>query len=143
MSMWTHITACLSVDTCWNKTRQEMRKELRSILKMAPKITGSERDADVFVNIQSGYNTSVSCDCAHCEYGSSVLYSHSEEGWTCDGPKGYDCPDGKFQSCVVISIQGDLRDRMKEQTQREFDEFKEFIKTYFIIRDYSINIEGE
>lgn len=140
--MWTHITACLSVDTCWEKTKPEIRKALKEILKSAPKITGSERDAEIFVNFPSGYNCSTSCDCEHCEFGPSVV--HLEEGgFSCDGPEGYDCPEGKFQTCIVISIQGDLRDRTKEQTQREFDEFIKYIEAYFIIRDYSMNIEGE
>lgn len=31
---------------------------------------------------------------------------------------------------------------MKDQTEKEFKEFLEFIEKKYIIRDYSINIEG-
>ena len=69
MSNWTHITACLSIDTCTNLTRSEMRKELKHILKIAPKITGSENDAEIFINIPKGYNcSSYEIDCKGCEY---------------------------------------------------------------------------
>ena len=56
MSWWTHITACLSVDTGLAERRSHVKKVITKELKEAPKITGSERDADVFVNMQSGSN---------------------------------------------------------------------------------------
>ena len=60
----------------------------------------------------------------------------------CDAPDNYNC-SGKYQTCVVISIQGDLRDRISDQTNREFSEFLNYIKSYYYIRDYSVNVEGE
>lgn len=111
MSCWTHITACFSVETGIVAKKPDVLKQVRSYLKNAPKITGSESDADIFVNIQKGYDL----------FGS----------------------DGKFQTRVVISIQGDLRDRMQEQTQKEFDEFLKYVEDKYYIRDYSVNIEGD
>lgn len=140
--MWAHITACLSVDTCWNEPKPVLRKKVRKVLKNAPKITGSEGDADVFINIQSGYNSSVSCDCDHCKFGPSIIHL-KEGGFTCDGPEDYTCPDAKFQTCIVISVQGDLRDRDRDTTTKEFCRFVDYLKEFFIIRDYSWHIEGE
>lgn len=68
MSMWTHITACLSVETGLTEKRNELKKIIQKELEEAPKITGSEGNADVFVNVQSGYNTFLYADCEHCDY---------------------------------------------------------------------------
>ena len=32
---------------------------------------------------------------------------------------------------------------MKDQTQKEFDNFMKYLTTKFYVRDYSLNIEGE
>ena len=56
MSMWTHITACMSVETGIVAKKPELKKQVKEYLDKAPKITGSEGPADVFVNIQSGYS---------------------------------------------------------------------------------------
>lgn len=142
--MWTHITACLSVDTSIIEKKPEMRKQIKEFLKSAPKITGSERDVDIFVNIQSGYNFSTSHDCEHCEYRSTLrdVIEDGKEYQECDAPDGHDC-SAKYQTCVVISIQGDLRDRTVTQTKEEFDAFLKYIESDYYVRDYSVNIEGD
>lgn len=146
MSMWTHITACLSVDTCIEKEASELKQTIVRQLEKAPKITGSEGPADIFVNIQSGYNVSAwTFDCSHCEYKDS-LHEVVEDGKTyqeCNGPNDHDC-FVRYQTCIVISIQGDLRDRTRDQTKKEFNKFIEYItkKCKWLIRDYNVNIEG-
>ena len=142
--MWTHITACLSVDTSIIEKKPEMRKQIKEFLKSAPKITGSERDVDIFVNIQSGYNFSTSHDCEHCEYRNTLrdVIEDGKEYQECDAPDGHDC-SAKYQTCVVISIQGDLRDRTVTQTREEFDAFLKYIESDYYVRDYSVNIEGD
>lgn len=144
MSCWTHITACLSVETGMVAKRPELRKRIKEFLKDAPKITGSEGPADIFVNIQSGYNFSMSHDCEHCKYKDSLrdIIVNEKEYQECDAPEGHDC-SARYQTCVVISIQGDLRDRTKDQTQKEFNDFMKYLTMQFYIRDYSLNIEGE
>ena len=62
---------------------------------------------------------------------------------TCDPPHDFECPEGRYQTRVVISIQGDLRDRMKDQTEDEFKEFLKFIECRYLLRDYAVNIEGD
>lgn len=145
MSCWTHITACLSVETGMVVKKPELKRRVKEVLKDAPKITGSEGPADVFVNIQSGYNFYKSQDCENCKYKDSlreITTINGEEYQECNAPKGYDC-SGEYQTCIVISVQGDLRDRIKERTQKEFNEFLKYITKKFYIRDYSVNIEGE
>lgn len=135
MSKWTHITACLSIDTF--KTDSHIKESIEEILKTAPKITGSEGDAEIFVNIPSGYNTYISLDCDNCKY------CKNEPEFICNKPnETYDC-SGKYQSCAIISIQGDLRDRTQEETKEEFNKFLEFVNNKFYIKDYSLNIASE
>lgn len=145
MSCWTHITACFSVETGVMKKRADLKKEVQKTLNQAPKITGSEGDADIFVNIQNGSNWFISHDCEHCKYKNTLKRIVDEEGHEyeeCDGPDDYEC-SAEYQTCVVISIQGDLRDRISTKTQSEFDDFVKFLNKHFTIRDYAYNIEGD
>lgn len=117
MSRWTHITSCMSVDTCI-ENKKRVKKSIIDYIAKAPKITGSEHDAEVYVTLQRGYNIS---------------------SWEQD-KKGEFI---KYQSCIIISIQGDLRDKDGETTKEEFIDFLNYIKAKYIVRDYSINIEDE
>lgn len=116
MSQWTHITACLSVDTC-QENKKRIKKSIIDYINKAPEITGSEGPANVYVNLQHGYNIS---------------------SW-----KQRNGEFLRYQSCIVVSIQGDLRDKDGESTKEEFVKFLEYIKKEYIVRDYSINIEDE
>ena len=123
MSSWTHIVASLHIDT--NIEDHEIKKVVESMLSKAPKITGSEEDADIFVNTLSGHNTWTSFDCKACQYKETVEITG--EGLLCNCPDNFHCPSGEYQTRVVITVVGDLRDRQKKQTQREYQRFKKYI----------------
>ena len=125
MSFWTHIVGVLHVDTfhCCD----DIQKYVEEALKGAPQITGSERPADVFVNVQSGHNISTSFDCNRCEFKDTIIH-FEEGGMSCDAPDGYSCPYGAYQTRVVITVQGDLRDRMKQITKNEWKKFRRYIE---------------
>ena len=145
MSMWTHITACMSVETGIVAKKPALKKQVKEYLDKAPKITGSEGPADVFVNIQSGYSFYTSYDCDRCKYKDSIIELKDENGddyMMCSAPDKHDC-SAEYQTRVVISVQGDLRDRVKEETEKEFEEFKRYVEKLGYIRDYAVNIEGE
>ena len=117
MSFWTHIVASIDVDTCIEC--DTLKSDVAKMLEAAPKITGSEGDADVFVNVLSGYN----------------VFS-----WRNGNHRQY-------QTRVVITVVGDLRDRMRERTTKEWRAFKKFVEKSineigFIIRNCSCNIMG-
>ena len=95
MSMWTHIVASIDVDTFIES--DTIKEDVEKMLEKAPKITGSEGPADVFVNVRSGSNIS------------------SEDG------------NHDYQTLVAITVIGDLRDREKHQTEKEWETFKDFI----------------
>ena len=111
MSNWTHIVGCLYVKTC--EQEKDIKKYVESKLKSAPKITGSEKNADIFVNALSGYNLST-----------------------------WDDDDNKitYQTCVAITIIGDLRDTFIEQTISETRAFLNFVDEEFDISYSSISI---
>lgn len=144
MSHWTHIVAAIDVDTYIESST--IKTEVEKMLKNAPRITGSERDAEVFVNVLSGYNHYTNADCTACKYGVTVCYL-KKGGYTCEAPDGYVCPEGKYQTRVVITVIGDLRDRMREQTTEEWKAFKRYVgesinENGFYVRNCSCNILG-
>lgn len=142
MSHWTHITACLSVDTCIAKP--DVLEIVNKYIKKAPKITGSEQNASVFINLQEGHNMWTNYDCDNCKYKDTLrdIMVDGKPYEECDAPSDHDC-SGEYQTCIVISVQGDLRDREKVQTEKEFKKFLKFIEKEYILRDYSVNIKDE
>ena len=108
--MWTHVTGCIYVDTM--QCRKDIKKYIKKILKDAPLITGSERNADIFINPLSGYNTSVF--------------------------NGDNIED--FQTCAGITIVADLRDREIKETREEVSSFLDFIKDNFLIINMGLNL---
>lgn len=120
MSRWTHIVAVLYVETFTED--KNIGNRVKRLIAAAPAITGSEADADIFVNPLSGYNTTISRNCNECEY----LISN-ESPW-CEAPESYDCPTSEYQTVVAITIVGDLRDREITQTQQEYLDFKKYIE---------------
>lgn len=144
MSWWTHIVAAIDIDTYIRS--KTIKSDVEELLKGAPEITGSEGNADIFVNVLSGTNISTNCDCGCCEYGETIKHL-DEGGWICDASDGYQCPRGEYQTRVVVTVIGDLRDRQKSQTEREWLNFKNFIEKKirndgFTIRNCACNIEG-
>ena len=61
MSWWTHIVAAIDVDTYISS--KTIKSDVEELLKGAPAITGSEGNADIFVNVLSGTNISTNRDC--------------------------------------------------------------------------------
>lgn len=140
MSLWTHIVGVIHVETYIQK--DDIKSYVEEKLKDAPKITGSEGDADVFVNPQSGHSMWTSCDCARCKYGDTVKYHDGYQ--ECDSPEGFRCESGEYQTRVIITVCGDLRDRSKEETQKEWNEFYRYVKEElkFTVRISSCDIAG-
>lgn len=140
MSYWTHIVGVIHVDTY--QEVDDVKKLVEDALKDAPEITGSEGPAAVFVNPEPGYNIWTNCDCNRCQYKDSISYF--DRGFECDGPAGFICPRGEYQSRAIITVCGDLRDRMKRQTKKEWNEFHRFVakKLKYGIRIATCRIDG-
>jgi hypothetical protein len=137
MSAWTQIVAALDVDTFIHSNN--LKDDIEVILKDAPKITGSEGNADVFVNVLSGYNVFTGCDCDRCEHGDTV--KELDDGrFNCDADDDYECPYGRYQTRVAITVIGSLRDRYEEETKKEYEEFVRFVDDKFWIRNQSMRM---
>ena len=140
MSFWTHIVGVMHIDTYQNV--DDVKKYVEDALKDAPKITGSEEDAAIFVNPQPGYCFSTNWDCDRCQYGKTLRFS--VDGFECDSPSGYSCPSGKYQSRAIITVCGDLRDRMKSRTKKEWNAFHRYVakELGFGVRIATCRIDG-
>lgn len=124
MSTWTHIAATIVVETF--ATEKNIKGYIKRKLKNSPKITGSEGNADIFVNELSGYNFYTSADCKRCKYGKTWKYDY-DGSIICDADKDFICPSGDYQTCVCITIVGDLRDKTKAETLKEYASFLQYI----------------
>ena len=140
MSYWTHIVGVLYVDT-YTET-DDLVGYIEDKLKDAPAITGSERNASIYINVPPGHNVSTSFDCARCEYGSTLR--HYPDGFECYAPEHYDCPTGEYMTRAIITVQGDLRDRMFDQTHDEWLAFRRYLENDcdFRIRQVTSDIRG-
>lgn len=140
MSFWTHIVGVMHVETY--KEVDDIQKYVEEALAEAPKITGSVGPASVFVNREPGHNVSTSFDCARCDYKDTIQIA--DDGFYCDAEDGFKCPFGEYQTRAIITVQGDLRDRMRQQTKREWKEFHKFIakKLGWTIRIATCRING-
>lgn len=124
MSNWTTITACIYVDT--DIEDKNIKTIVEDKLKEAPKITGSEKDVDVFVNVLSGYNIWRSADCPNCPYKDTIII-HGNSSFSCEPDEDYKCKEVNYQTQVCVSVIGSLRDRWVEETESEYKEFLDWV----------------
>ena len=125
MSWWTYIIGSIDVDTL--EERHDIKEYVEELVKNAPPITGSEGNADVFVNVRSGHSVTIMPDCPLCPFFGGY---DSEDNEICRMPKYARClePETEYQSRVVITVVGDLRDRYKPQTKAEWRAFRKFVE---------------
>ena len=140
MSVWSHIVGVIHIDT--HKQVDNIEKFVRDALKSAPKITGSEGNATIFVNAEPGYSVSVYRDCRHCEYNDTII--RDSDGFSCDAPEEHHCPTRKYQTRAVVTVHGDLRDRTKKTTKKQWNAFQRFIAKNlgYEIRMASCRVDG-
>lgn len=123
MSYWTHILGVIHADAY--KMTDDIKQYVEDALKDAPKITGSEQNASTLVNALPGHSRSTSCDCGRCEYGNTAQYFN--DGFECNAPEEFVCPYGQYQTQIVITVQGDLRDRFRQRTKKEWNAFHRYV----------------
>lgn len=119
MSKWSHIVGTVYIDTFRELDRKDLQEHIEGIIASAPQVTGSEENAQVFVNVLNGYNT---------------VISEPEVGI-----------EEEYQTNAVITIVGDLRDRDRFETVAEARTFLEYLKksSYTHILMYSIAVEDD
>lgn len=112
-----------------NATNEELKERLEKLIEeKAPKIKGSEGNAEIIVNICSGYNFWTSADCRRCKYKDTIIYNEEDGTDICESPEDFECPDGEYQDEITITIAGDLRDAFLDEVSKQVDDFIEFVK---------------
>ena len=101
MSCWTHITGVITVEP-FGRTQHEKRYILDTIIDHLPKVSGSERNMNVYTMQKKSRNSS----CTYNEFGESVNEKLFE-----------------YQSVYLVIIEGNFRDRFFYDTLKELNNF--------------------
>ena len=100
MSNWTRVRGLIEVDVPGNSQAQ-IDYILQSTIDHLPKVTGSERNMEVYTVRTSGYN--------------SIKNFDENYNWVPE--------DIKTQSCYFLVLDGSLRDRHYDETFKELNKF--------------------
>lgn len=110
MSWWTHIMGVINVAPV-GRTQHEMDYIVKTVLDHLPQVTGSERDMEVFVNVNPHHNST----CSHDEFGMMTNNLRDRFGDRSRKRGWLEMSDDYY-----LTIYGDFRDRLFNQTFREF-----------------------
>lgn len=102
MSMWTHVNGVIEVHTPARSSAEAMYMA-QTVVEHLPRITGSERNVEYYFNLVHLPSWAKQPD----EF---IPYDLTNYQYFCSDPK---------QNRVLVTLHGDLRDRMFEQTLRE------------------------
>ena len=132
MSAWTHITGIIRVCPM-GRTNPEMRYILETVLAHLPNVTGSEEDMSVTIVPIPGHDSSSNRD----EYGqrSNKLVDrygcHSNRGWM------------EVQTQYDLVLQANLRDRVVDETVREFTHWLTRLAKRVMVHQVFVRIYGD
>ena len=145
MSYWTHINGSIVLDTYLQESNEVIHQQVQEVIDKAPKVTGSESDMQIFINHPEGHNWSTNMDCLHCEYfgGYDMDKSGHNRLISCAAEEDFECPEGEFQTIVVLTLYGDLRDRTIKETKAEVDAFVKYIEKIYSITRKNIKLTGK
>lgn len=109
MSYWTYVRGQIIVAPI-GRTQHEKEYILKTLLDHLPLVTGSEDDMKIFVTQVPGFDFSSS----HDEFG---MKTDKAVSWD-----GYRSRHGMFRksSYYILNVYGNLRDRVYEETVKEF-----------------------
>ena len=110
MSLWTHINGIITVHP-YGRTQHEMTYVLNTILDHLPIVTGSEKDMNVTVISKKGCNCSGNTD----EFDQQTNNLFDDRG-----DRSRKRGSLYLQDEYLIIVESDFRDRLFEQTYREF-----------------------
>ena len=120
MSYWTYITGVITVSPM-GRTQPEMRYILDTVLEHLPAVTGSEENMHIHVVQKDGYNSS----CTHNEFEERI-------------PGKY----YKIQDQYQLVIYGSFRDRVFDETLREFNKWINRLAKRVWVEDILVKITG-
>ena len=132
MSWWTYINGTVTVSPM-GRTQAEKRYILDTVLEHLPLVTGSEKDMNIYVIQKNGHNSSSSCD---------------EFGWTTNnltdnyGDKSRKRGWLRTQDEYILVVNGSFRDRMFEQTVKEFNKWVCRLAKRISVEDVLVEVKG-
>lgn len=130
MSWWTHVTGIIKASVP-ARTNTETMYVAQTVLDHLPEITGSEGGVNTHVYLEDGYNVSQNRD---------EFFNRSNLGKS-DGFGDY--KSFNTQTKVLITLSGNLRNRMFSETYRETLKFMCRLSKRLVIDDCLIRIGGE
>lgn len=125
MSFWAYINGTVTVKPL-GRTQAEKRYILETVLDHLPLVTGSERDMNVYIIQKNGYNSSSS----HTEFGE----------W--GGYRKWKTLSTETQDEYILVVDGSLRDRMFDQTYREFQKWLCRLAKRVDVEDVLVEVKG-
>lgn len=130
MSCWTYVHGTIKVAPM-GRTQAEKTYILNTVLEHLPQVTGSEEDMNVYVIQKNGHNHSSSCD-EFGEHTNNLVDNYGSRG----GRRGW----LRVQSEYIIVVDGSLRDRMFEQTFKEFINWLCRLSKRVIVKDVMVEV---
>ncbi len=126
MSVWTYVNGVIKVDTFANSSARAMYVA-QTVVNHLPKISGSECDVQYYLSLVEGYNLSSNCD----EF---------------DQPSNL-CNRGrihmfKAQTCVLITMDGSLRNREFHRTLFETTKALSRLSSRLLIQECLVSVRG-
>lgn len=121
MSYWTYVTGVITVSPM-GRTQHEMTYILNTVLDHLPKVTGSERDMNVYVVQKANYNSS----CSHNEFGEWIPGDRHRR-----------------QTDYLVIIEGSFRDRMFDETKRELNKWLNRLAKRVLVEDICVKLDGQ
>lgn len=126
MSSWTYVQGTVTVQPL-GRTQAEKRYILDTVLSHLPKVTGSEKNMNIYIIQKNGYNSSSS----HDEFGQ----------WSNLGNGRYD-HSFEIQDEYILVVDGSFRDRVFEETYREFMKWLCRLAKRVMVEDVLVEVKG-
>lgn len=132
MSNWTYINGTITVSPM-GRTQHEKTYILNTVLDHLPRVTGSERDMNIYVNQKNGTNSGCSVD----EFGCSTNNLTDDRG---DKSRKYGWL--RTQDEYILTVDASLRDRRFNDTLKEFNYWLCRLAKRLQIEDILVRVEG-
>jgi len=132
MSWWTYINGNIIVHPM-GRTQPEKKYILDTVLAHLPLVTGSEGDMDVYVIQKNGTSSSCSCD----EFGE--ITNNLVDNY---GNKSCDRGWLRTQDEYILVVNGSFRDRIYEQTLKEFQNWLCWLAKRISVEDVLVEVKG-
>lgn len=125
MSIWSHVHGIIEVDTC-GLTSAEAMYFAQTVVDHLPRIDGSEGPVEYYLNLKKGHNC----------FGNTDENRNFTNLYT---PGSYS-KSIEYQSCVIITLQGDLRDCMFDEALRMITKVLNRLSRHLVVTGCSVTV---